>query len=211
MVAQKCANSEITPWKKLHSKLRLTKTDIALVFTFLKCTLVVLSYPLAFTLQSSIIERRLVQIGAERLFNLNWCLCGRCEVRKTARECVCCVEEPESENKLEGTLSTSIRIRRILALFFFLFFFFVIFAEYEILYNSCSCVWFSFFCEFYHRGDYVGRPLQNSHQCSGRNKHTSVLLLARTFCPGHCFAKFFLFNGKRWKEIPFSAVYLRPI
>ena len=61
--------------------------------------------------------------GAERLFNLNWCLCGRCEVRKTARECVCCVEEPESENKLEGTLSTGIRIRRILALFLFFFFF----------------------------------------------------------------------------------------
>ena len=27
--------------------------------------------------------------GAERLLNLNWCLCGRCEVRETARECVC--------------------------------------------------------------------------------------------------------------------------
>ena len=39
--------------------------------------------------------------GAERLLNLNWCLCGRCEVRETAREFVCCVEEPESENKLE--------------------------------------------------------------------------------------------------------------
>ena len=68
--------------------------------------------------------------GAERLSNLNWCLCGRCEVMETARECVCCVEEPESENKLErGTLSTSIRIRRVLVFFFF---FFVIFAEYEI-------------------------------------------------------------------------------
>ena len=60
--------------------------------------------------------------GAERLLNLT--LCGRCEVRETARECVCCVEEPESENKLErGTLSTSIRIRRVLVLFFFFFFF----------------------------------------------------------------------------------------
>ena len=85
---------------------------------------------------------------------------------------------------------------------FFFFFFFVIFAEYEILYNSCNCVWF-FFCEFYRRGDYVGGPLQNSHQCSDWNKHTSVLLLARTFCPGHCFGKRFLFTGKRWKEIPF--------
>lgn len=46
--------------------------------------------------------------GVERLSNLNWCLCGRCEVRETARECVCCVEVPESENKLEGTLLTSI-------------------------------------------------------------------------------------------------------
>ena len=49
-------------------------------------------------------------------------------MRKTARECVCCVEELESENKLEGTLSTSIRIRRVLVLFsisvFFFFFFF---------------------------------------------------------------------------------------
>ena len=45
-------------------------------------------------------------------------------VRKRVR-----VEEPESENKFErGTLSTSIRIRRVLVLFFF----FVIFAEYEI-------------------------------------------------------------------------------
>ena len=46
--------------------------------------------------------------GAERLLSLNWCLCGRCEVRETARKCVCCVEVPESENKPEGTLLTSI-------------------------------------------------------------------------------------------------------
>ena len=66
------------------------------------------------------------KVHAERLLNLNWCLCGRCAVRKTARERVCCVEEPESENKLEGALSTSIRIRRVLVLFsisFFSFFF----------------------------------------------------------------------------------------
>ena len=62
--------------------------------------------------------------GAERLLNSNWCLCGRCEVRKTARECVCCVEEPKSENKLKGTLSTSIRIRRVLALFSISFIYF---------------------------------------------------------------------------------------
>lgn len=41
--------------------------------------------------------------GAERLLNVNWCLSGRCEVRETTREYVCCVEVPESENKLEGT------------------------------------------------------------------------------------------------------------
>ena len=141
--------------------------------------------------------------GAERLLNLNWCLCGSCKVRKTARECVCWVEEPESENKLEGTLSTSNRIRRVLLLFFD--FFFVIFAGYEILYNNCYCVcfFFSFFCEFYHRGDYAGGPLQKSQQWGDRNKHTTVLLSDRTFCPGHCFAKFFLFTGKRWQEIPF--------
>ena len=58
--------------------------------------------------------------GAERLFNLNWCLCGRREVRKTARECVCCVEEPESENKLEATLSTGMTTSTCSVFFFFL-------------------------------------------------------------------------------------------
>ena len=38
------------------------------------------------------------------LNNLNWYNCGRCELRETARECICCLEEPESENKFtEGT------------------------------------------------------------------------------------------------------------
>ena len=36
---------------------------------------------------------------SERLNNLNWYSCGRCELRKTVRECICCLEEPESENK----------------------------------------------------------------------------------------------------------------
>ena len=41
---------------------------------------------------------------SERLNNLNWYSCGRCELRETARECICCLEEPESENKFtEGT------------------------------------------------------------------------------------------------------------
>ena len=69
--------------------------------------------------------------GAERVLNLNWCLCGRCEVRKTARECVCCVEVPESENKPEGTLLTSTYqdATSSCSLFYFCFVF-VILAEY---------------------------------------------------------------------------------
>lgn len=44
--------------------------------------------------------------GPERLINVNWCTCGRRETRETARECICCLEEPESENKFaEGILS----------------------------------------------------------------------------------------------------------
>ena len=37
--------------------------------------------------------------GYERLLNLNWCICGRCEFRDTVRECICCLEEPEVEKK----------------------------------------------------------------------------------------------------------------
>ena len=68
--------------------------------------------------------------GAERLLNLNWCLCGRCEVWETARECVCCVEE-ESENKPEGTLLSSIYqdATSSCSIFYFCFVF-VILAEY---------------------------------------------------------------------------------
>ena len=54
-------------------------------------------------------------------------------MRKTARECVCCVEEPKSENKLEGTLSTSIRIRRVLALFSISFIYFFCVCVYSLL------------------------------------------------------------------------------
>jgi len=43
--------------------------------------------------------------GVERLQNLTWCTCGKCDIRETPRECICCLEEPESENKVaEGTL-----------------------------------------------------------------------------------------------------------
>ena len=36
---------------------------------------------------------------SERLKYLNWYSYGRCELRKTAIECICCLEEPESENE----------------------------------------------------------------------------------------------------------------
>ena len=36
---------------------------------------------------------------SERLNNLNWCSCERCEVKETTRECICCLEVPESEHK----------------------------------------------------------------------------------------------------------------
>lgn len=43
--------------------------------------------------------------GFERLNNLNWCTCGRCELRETSRECICCLQEPKSENMFtEGIL-----------------------------------------------------------------------------------------------------------
>ena len=41
---------------------------------------------------------------SERLNNLNWCSCERCEVKETTRECICCLEVPESEHKFtEGS------------------------------------------------------------------------------------------------------------
>ena len=43
--------------------------------------------------------------GAERLINVDWCTCCRCEIRETVRECICSLEQPESENKfVEGIL-----------------------------------------------------------------------------------------------------------
>ena len=38
----------------------------------------------------------------ERLQTTSWCSCGKCDIMPTSRECICCVEEPESENKLKG-------------------------------------------------------------------------------------------------------------
>ena len=33
-----------------------------------------------------------------------WCTCERCKTMPTQRECVCCREQPESENKVEGII-----------------------------------------------------------------------------------------------------------
>ena len=38
--------------------------------------------------------------GSERLENTEWCTCEHRGIMPTARECVCCAEEPESELEL---------------------------------------------------------------------------------------------------------------
>ena len=40
----------------------------------------------------------------DRLEGTFWCTCERCETMPTQRECVCCREQPESENKMEGII-----------------------------------------------------------------------------------------------------------
>ena len=35
-----------------------------------------------------------------------WCTHEQCEIMATQRECVCCREQPESENKMEGIISS---------------------------------------------------------------------------------------------------------
>jgi len=40
----------------------------------------------------------------ERLEDTFWCTCERCEIMPTRRECVCCQEQLEAENKMEGIL-----------------------------------------------------------------------------------------------------------
>ena len=42
----------------------------------------------------------------DRLGGSFWCTHERCETMATQRECVCCREQPESENKMEGIIST---------------------------------------------------------------------------------------------------------
>ena len=40
----------------------------------------------------------------ERLESTFWRSSRKCVVMLTLKECICCVEHPESENKMEGTL-----------------------------------------------------------------------------------------------------------
>ena len=40
----------------------------------------------------------------DRLKGTFWCSCERCEIMPTQRECVCCREQPEEENKTEGII-----------------------------------------------------------------------------------------------------------
>ena len=40
----------------------------------------------------------------EQLESKFWCYCRKCAVMLTPKECICCVEHRESENKMEGTL-----------------------------------------------------------------------------------------------------------
>ena len=47
----------------------------------------------------------------ERLESTFWCSCRKCVVMLTPKECICCVEHPESENKMEGTLALRNRNR----------------------------------------------------------------------------------------------------
>jgi len=46
-------------------------------------------------------ENEEVNDGLEGSF---WRTCERCEIMPTQRECVCCREQPEAENKLEGII-----------------------------------------------------------------------------------------------------------
>ena len=40
----------------------------------------------------------------DRLEDTFWCTCERCEIMPMRRECVCCREQPEAENKMEGKI-----------------------------------------------------------------------------------------------------------
>ena len=47
----------------------------------------------------------------ERFESTFWCSCRNCVVVLTPKECICFVEHPESENKMEGTLALRNRNR----------------------------------------------------------------------------------------------------
>lgn len=38
-----------------------------------------------------------------RLESTDWCSCALCQVLPTPRECICCREQEDLENKMEGT------------------------------------------------------------------------------------------------------------
>jgi len=40
----------------------------------------------------------------DRLEGTFWCTCERCEIMPTQRQCVCCREQPEVENQMEGII-----------------------------------------------------------------------------------------------------------
>ena len=40
----------------------------------------------------------------DRLEGTFWCTCERCEIMPMRRECVCCREELEAENKMKGII-----------------------------------------------------------------------------------------------------------
>ena len=40
-----------------------------------------------------------------RLESIFWCTCERCEIMPTQRECVCCREQPEPENKMDSRIT----------------------------------------------------------------------------------------------------------
>ena len=40
----------------------------------------------------------------DQLESTFWCTCERCEIMPTQRKCVCCREQPEEENKIEGRI-----------------------------------------------------------------------------------------------------------
>ena len=40
----------------------------------------------------------------DRLEGTFWCSCERCQIMPTQRECVCCREQSEEENKIQGKI-----------------------------------------------------------------------------------------------------------